>query len=284
MQRTELKNQKANTMKTKIGIVGLGLIGGSLLKKLREFDEFELFAVSGNEKTQKTLKEWGIKVSSNFEILKSCEVVFVCSPISKILEVLDKLENVVSSNTIVSDAASVKEFVGKKERPYKLIGGHPMAGTEKQGFENSFKELFEGAKWVLCPFCNSEKKDVEVLKNIVEKTGARVLEADAKAHDYAAALISHMPLLISQAIFESAKDNDLALLLASSGFRDMTRLACSNLDMAKDMVKYNKKNIEKAFDSFASSLNTLTDDYSNKIGEIKSQREKMYSREGKNIL
>jgi len=271
-------------MKTKIGIIGLGLIGGSLLKKLREFDEFELFAVSGSEKTQKTLKKLGITVGSSLEIVKPCRVVFVCSPISNTLEVLDKLEGVVSPKTIVSDVASVKEFVGKKKRPYKLIGGHPMAGTEKQGFENSFKELFEGAKWVLCPFCNYEKKDTELLKSIVEKTGATVIEADAKKHDYAAALISHMPLIISQAIFESAKDNELALILASSGFRDMTRLACSNLGMAKDMVKYNKANIEKAFDTFASSLNTLTDNYSGQIEEIKSLREKMYSKDGKNIF
>ena len=100
----------------------------------------------------------------------------------------------------------------------------------------------------------------------------------------AVALISHMPLIISQAIFKSAKDNKLALLLASSGFRDMTRLACSNLDMAKDMLKYNKPNIEKAFDDFANSLNSLTSQYSKQIEEIKEQREKMYSKEGKNIL
>ncbi|MBR6162284.1 prephenate dehydrogenase/arogenate dehydrogenase family protein [bacterium] len=271
-------------MKTKIGIIGLGLIGGSLLKKLREYEEFELFAVSGNEKTQKTLKKWGITVSSSLETVKLCKVVFVCSPISKTPEMLDKLENIVSPSAIVSDVASVKEFVGKKKRPYKLIGGHPMAGTEKQGFENSFKELFEGAKWVVCPFHNYTKKDVELLKSIIEKTGARPIEADAKKHDYAVSLISHMPLLISQAIFKSAKDNDLALLLASSGFRDMTRLACSNLEMAKDMVKYNKLNIEKAFDEFATSLNLLTEDYKNQIEEIKEQREKMYSKEGKNIL
>jgi len=271
-------------MKTKIGIIGLGLIGGSLLKKLREYDEFELYAVSRNEQTQKTLKEWGITVSSSLETVKLCKIVFVCSPISKTLEVLDKLENIVSPSAIVSDVASVKEFIGKKKRPYKLIGGHPMAGTEKQGFENSFKELYEGAKWVVCPFYNYTKNDIELLKSIVEKTGARVIEADAKEHDFAAALISHMPLIISQAVFTSAKDNKLALLLASSGFRDMTRLACSNLDMAKDMLKYNKTNIEKAFDDFANSLNSLTSQYSKQIEEIKEQREKMYSKDGKNVL
>ena len=271
-------------MKTKIGIIGLGLIGGSLLKKLREFEEFELFAVSGNEKTQKTLKKWGITVSSSLETVKPCKVVFVCSPISKTLEVLDKLEKIVSPSTIVSDVASVKEFVGKKKRLYKLIGGHPMAGTEKQGFENSFKELFEGAKWVVCPFHNYTKKDVELLRTIIEKTGARPIEADAKKHDYAVSLISHMPLLISQAIFKSAKDNDLALLLASSGFRDMTRLACSNVQMAGDMVKYNKKNIEKAFDGFISSLNSMESCYADEIEGLKKLREKMYSKEGKNLL
>ena len=271
-------------MTTKIGIIGLGLIGGSLLKKLRENKDHELFAVSGNEKTREKLKKLGINVGEDIKTIKPCKVVFVCSPISKTVEVLDKLEGVVSASTIVSDVASVKEFVGKKKRPYKLIGGHPMAGTEKQGFENSFKELFEGAKWVITPFCNYEKKDIDLLKKIIETTGAKPIEADAKEHDYAAALISHMPMIISQVLFKSAKDNKLAMKLASSGFRDMTRLACSNVQMAGDMVKYNKKNIEKAFDSFISSLNSLDGCYSEEIEELKKLREKMYSKEGKNIL
>ena len=270
--------------KTKIGIIGLGLIGGSLIKKLREFEEFELYAVSGNEKTQKTIKNWGITVGSGMETVKSCEVVFVCSPISKTVEVLDKLEGVVTSDTIVSDVASVKEFVGKKTRPYKLIGGHPMAGTEKQGFENSFKEMFEGAKWVLTPFYNYEEKDIKVLKSIIEKTGAKAVEAKAKEHDYAVALISHMPMIISQVLYKSAKDNELAMKLASSGFRDMTRLAMSNVQMAGDMVKYNKKNIEKAFDDFIGALNSMEGNYSEQIEKLRDLRGKMYSKDGKNIL
>ncbi len=271
-------------MSTKIGIIGLGLIGGSLIKKLREFKDYELYAVSGNPKTRQTLKRWGITAGEDLKTVKPCKVVFVCSPISKTVEVLDKLEEIVSPSAIVSDVASVKEFVGKKKRPYKLIGGHPMAGTEKQGFENSFKELFEGAKWVITPFCNYEKKDVDLIKKIVKNTGATPIEADAKEHDYAAALISHMPMIISQVLFKSAKDNKLAMKLASSGFRDMTRLACSNLQMAEDMVKYNKKNIEKAFDSFISSLNSTENCYSEEIKELKELREKMYSKEGKNLL
>lgn len=270
-------------MSIKTGIVGLGLIGGSILKKLNEFEEFELFAVSSNEKTQKALKELGIKVSAELSQVKNCDVIFVCSPISKTLDILDKLESVVREETIVCDVASVKEFIGKKKRPYKLIGTHPMAGTEKQGFENSFKELFEGAKWVITPFWNYTNCDIDFIKNVIEKTGAKALEMSAKEHDYAAALISHMPLILSQALFKSAKDNHLAMQLASSGFRDMTRLAASNTQMALDMTIYNKKNIAKAFNDFINSLNSLKTDYLEQIKEICEIREKMYSKEGKNI-
>ena len=94
-----------------------------------------------------------------------------------------------------------------------------------------------------------------------------------------------MPLILSQALFNSVKDNDLALKLASSGFRDMTRLATSNLDMAEDMKKYNTQNIEAAFDDLAVSINEIKNTKDLKIlTDIKNMRSNMYSNEGKNIL
>lgn len=267
----------------KIGIVSLGLIGGSILKKLSETDN-ELYAVTRNVQTIKSAKKYTKNVSDDINILSKCEMVFVASPINKTLEVLDSLEGVVSKNCIVLDCASVKEFVMKKQRPYKFIGSHPMAGTEFSGFSASFKELFEGAKWVLTPE-NIADEDVETAEEIIELLGAEPVIADAKKHDEAVALISHMPLLIAQAIFNTAKDNKLALKLASGGFRDMTRLATSNLEMAKDMREFNGKNIDKALDGLASSINFLknTKDFKS-FDDIKNIRSGMYSSEGKNIL
>lgn len=267
----------------KIGIISLGLIGGSLFKCLAR-TQHELFAVTRNQETINKALKYTNNVSDDINILKNCEIVFVASPINKTLEILDKLEKVVNKNCIVLDCASVKEFVMKKERPYKFIGSHPMAGTQFSGFDAAFKELFEGAKWVLTPK-NATEEDINKAESIIKSTGAEIIIAEAKEHDHAVALISHMPLLLAQALFNSAKDNKLALKLASSGFRDMTRLATSNLEMAEDMREYNDKNIAKALDMLASSINELKNTKDSEIfTDIKSMRSSMYSSEGKNIF
>ncbi len=268
----------------KIGIISLGLIGGSLLKALSETDN-TIYTVTRNKETVEKAKKYTKNSSDNIESLKDCEIIFVASPINKTLDILDKLENIVSRNCIVLDCASVKEFVMKKKRPYKFIGSHPMAGTEFNGFDASFKELFIGAKWVLTPSENVNTYDINLAGNIITQTGANIVITTAKEHDDAVALISHMPLIVSQALFYSARNNTLALKLASSGFRDMTRLAISNLEMAQDMKLYNASNINNAIEKLISSINLLTKTKDIKIlSDIKNIRTKMYSSEGKNIL
>jgi len=249
----------------KIGILALGLIGGSLYKAL-EGKGYELVPCSRSVEF----------ASSDINVLKDCEVVFVCTPMNKTMETLDRLENVVDENCIVLDVCSLKSFVMEKKRPYKFIGSHPMAGTENSGFEASFKELFEGAVWVLTE--HNEK-----VEKIIKDVGARVVVAPAKEHDEAVALISHMPMLVSQALFDSIKDNELAKTLASSGFRDMTRLAMTNEEMASDMVYMNAQNIENALNKLYSSIKNLkTNNYDEKIKFIAQKRKKMYDGNGKN--
>ena len=268
----------------KIGIVSLGLIGGSLFKRLSK-TEHEIYAVTRNEETIKKAKKYSPNVSNDYKMLEACQIVFVATPINKTLEVLDILENIVSNDCIVLDCASVKEFVMKKERPYKFVPSHPMAGTENSGFDSSFAELFEGAKWVLTPEDDACEEDIELVEDIIALTGADAILSDAKEHDEAVALISHMPLLLAQSLFNSAKDNKLALKLASSGFRDMTRLAMSNLEMAKDMREYNQKNIDTALNKLYSSIDFLKNTKDLEIfTDIKNTRKSMYSIEGKNNL
>ncbi len=268
----------------KIGIISLGLIGGSLLKALSKTDN-TIYTVTRNKDTIEKVKKYTQFSSDKIETLKDCEIIFVASPINKTLDILDKLENIVSKNCIVLDCASVKEFIMEKKRPYKFIGSHPMAGTEFNGFDASFKELFCGAKWVLTPSENINDSDIKLVQNIISETGADIIITSAKEHDEAVALISHMPLIVSQALFYSAKNNTLALKLASSGFRDMTRLAMSNLEMAQDMKLYNSSNINTAIEKLLSSINLLTKTKDFEIlSDIKNTRSKMYSSEGKNIL
>lgn len=250
----------------KIGILGLGLIGGSIFKNLKSqgFDVIGILASQNGE-----------NITSDWNELKTCEVVFVCTPMNKCLETLDKLEEILPTKTLVTDVCSLKSFVCKKARSFKFIPSHPMAGTEKKGFENSFPELFQGAKWVLTPVFGED--GIETLTDLIRKMGAETIITTPDKHDEAAALISHMPMIIAQALFLAASDNELALKMASSGFRDMTRLALSNEEMAVDMFHMNSHNIETAILKLYKSVGELThNDYQKMICDIKSKRQKMF--------
>lgn len=254
----------------KVGIVGLGLIGGSVFKSLTALG-YDVCAVSNS------MQGMLPNITADYGILKDCEVVIVCTPMNKTLKVLDTLEHVLSPDTIVTDVCSLKTFVCEKERPYIFIPSHPMAGTEHKGFENSFDGLFKGAKWVLTP-CFVVAKEARIsLEKIIRDLGAEPVITTPKAHDEAVALISHMPMVISQALFLTARENSLAMDIASSGFRDMTRLAMSNDEMACDMVNLNEENIQNAILKLYKAVGELThSDYASIVKEIKKQREQMF--------
>lgn len=249
----------------KIGIIGLGLIGGSIYKDLMRLG-YDVAAVSQSQS--------GDNIFKSYDVLKDCDLVFVCTPMNKTLSVLDELENILPKTTVVTDVCSLKRFVCQKEYSYNFIPSHPMAGTEHKGFENSFEGLFKGATWVITP---KEKQNCYILVDVVENLGAKPIFTTPEKHDEAAALISHMPMLIAQAIFKTAQDNELALNMASSGFRDMTRLALSNTEMATDMINMNSDNIEQSILKLYKSIGELTkEDYQSQIEQIKSKRGEMF--------
>jgi len=266
----------------KIGVIGLGLIGGSILKSLSD-KGFEMYAVTRNQNTLESAKLFCRAVSTDLSLLKECEIVFVAVPMSNVLKMLDDLQAVLSPEAIVTDVSSLKAFVMAKNYSYNFIGSHPMAGTEHSGFEHSFKEMFEGAKWVMTPGFDTPREMSGKLEEVIKQTGAKVLYADAKEHDEAAAKISHMPMLLAQALFNMVKDDELALELAASGFRDMTRLAMSNVNMAEDMINMNTKNIEKSLEALENSILDLKTGYREKIEKIRTERAKMYDDNGKNV-
>lgn len=248
----------------KIGIIGLGLIGGSIFKDLNKLG-YEVIAISKSQ--------YGNEIYKDYEVLKTCNLVFVCSAMNKTLEILDKLEEILLPDTTVTDVCSLKQFVCNKKRPYKFVPSHPMAGTEHKGYENSIEGLFKGAKWIITPVFGKD----ETLTEIIEELGAKPVITTPEKHDEAVALISHMPMLISQAIFKTAQKNNLALEIASSGFRDMTRLAMSNEEMANDMIQMNADNIQTSILKLYKTIGDLTNsDYLEQIKEIKLNRQSMF--------
>ena len=254
----------------KVGIVGLGLIGGSIFKKLSSLEEYGVIGVS------RSLD--GVEnVSRDYESIKDCDLVFVCTPMNTVLKTLDKLNEILLTSTVVSDVSSLKGFVSKKKYNFNFIPSHPMAGTEKNGWENSFEALFEGAKWAITPLEGIIDEGFELLEKVIEDLGADVIITTPEEHDKAAALISHAPMVIAQAMCKTVQSNKLAQALASSGFRDTTRLALSNPEMAVDMVNLNKENIQKSIEEVSLSLDELlSGDYKTQIKKIREFRENLY--------
>lgn len=252
----------------KIGVIGLGLIGGSIFKALR--DKYEVVGVSSSVSED--------NVTNDYNTLKDCDLIFVCSPMNATLEVLDKLNVILPSKTIVTDVCSLKGFVSQKEYNFKFIPSHPMAGTEHKGWGNSFPELFQGAKWAITPLNSKILPEQELLENIIEELGAKPIITTSEEHDKAVALISHFPLVVAQTLCENIKDNKLAQVLASSGFKDTTRLALSNIEMANDMFNLNKQNIKEAYNSFKTSFEKITmDNYKEEAECIKAFRKNLYN-------
>lgn len=285
-----------------IAVIGLGLIGGSILKGLKD-KGFELLGIARRKETiDQALAENIInKGSTGIELACKADLIFVCTPINKTIETINLLSSKVKPETIITDVASLKgeilDFINTIQSPVRFIGGHPMAGTENKGLDASSENLFEEAKWVLTPSKWSNQEDLIKLSSVIEKLGAKIVITDPIQHDKAVALISHMPLFLSQSLFGMVKaypDKDiseLALTLASSGFRDMTRLATTNPELSKDMLIQNKENVfmavkelKKYLDKLEKELIEDEENFVKTIEKTASQRKEMYSSEGKNVL
>lgn len=283
-----------------ISVIGLGLIGGSILKKLKN-TENKLIGVSRRQETIDKAFEEGLisEGSVKLDVIKNSDFVFVCSPINKTLQIIIDAGKITKTSAIITDVASIKspitDFINKSNDPINFIGGHPMAGTEYKGLDSSFAELFEGAKWVLTPCRWTTKDSINLLKNLIEKLGAETIIAEPDEHDKAVALISHMPLLLSQSLYSLVKNHpdkktgDLAMQLASSGFRDMTRLAATNPELSIDMIMENKENVVNAMKELIQEYSVIEKKlkeeqaYTKICFDLARSREKIYSKEGKNF-
>ena len=270
----------------KIGIYSLGLIGGSIYKSLQKAGGAELFLCTRNQETVNLLKRQGAKISDTPEILSDCDIIFVCSPISETINSIKKIFSI-NQQSLYVDVASLKADIVQKTSEIpdcRFLGSHPMAGTENSGYCAATENLFEETVWVITPTEKTNENDVNLLKLIISLMGAKPMVMDAIEHDNAVAKISHLPMLLAQSLILSAQNDNKSLTLASSGYRDMTRLALSNKIMAKDMLCLNKDNIKKALEDVVKNAQNLlnSDFFDENIDKIISTRARLYNSSGKN--
>ena len=152
----------------KIGIVGLGLIGGSLGLKLQSLNH-TIYGVTNNEFNEKKAKEKKLAnfISRDAKILKECELIILALPLKNLINPHEKLVSSIPKESIVTDVGSIKEpIINTWEKLHPLyIGSHPMAGTERKGVDSGFEGLFKNTKWVITP---TEKSDLNAIKALTK--------------------------------------------------------------------------------------------------------------------
>jgi arogenate dehydrogenase (NADP+) len=250
----------------KIGIVGLGLIGGSLGLDFRAAGHW-VVGVSRQQQTCDIAIAQGVanRAGSDFKLLKDAEVVFLCTPLEAMEQTTQSLIPFLGVDTILTDVGSVKASVVESLEPLwpRFIGGHPMAGKEVAGIQAAQFRLFADRPYVLTPTSNTPEEIKAVLLELIQTLGSKFYECSPTQHDRAVAWISHLPVMISASLIaacqQEPEDDSLALAqaLASSGFRDTSRVGGGNSELGRMMAQYNRDELLRSIQFYRQSLDQI---------------------------
>jgi prephenate dehydrogenase len=240
----------------KIAIIGMGLIGTSLGLALKsvELKNVQLVGVDlERSRANKAHKMGAIdKVESTIAAAaQDAEIVFIATPVMAMKDVMETMAHRLKEGALVTDTGGTKRDVlqwAKEILPPKVdfIGGHPMAGKETPGPQNASADLFQGKAYCIVPGAGASQKSVQVLMDMVSSFGAKPYFIDPGEHDSFVAAVSHLPFIASAALVgctsKSPQWDDISKL-ASSGFRDVTRLASGDPIMHRDVCVTNRESV-----------------------------------------
>ncbi|WP_300363562.1 prephenate dehydrogenase [Hydrogenimonas sp.] len=244
-----------------VGIVGLGLMGGSLGLALRSVPQVN--RVVGYDRnphhSAEALERRLVDAIVSWEELKRCDVIFLAIPVEGIIKALHDLTDIPPRTTIIdlgSTKAKIVDNIPPKIRK-NVVPAHPMTGTEKFGPSAALANLYRDKIVVLCDLEKSGELQRETAKALFKAIGMKIVTMDAHEHDRHAAYISHLPHAISYALANAVmaqEDAENILILAAGGFRDMSRLAKSSPIMWEEIFKQNRGHLLEAMDHFEEEL------------------------------
>ncbi len=256
---------------TKIGFIGLGLIGGSVAKAIRKYyPDYELIAFDKSRETLALAVQEGTidtacsSIDNNF---KGCSYIFLCAPVSCNTAYLAQLKEIVKDGCILTDVGSVKTSIHEEiialNMEENFIGGHPMAGSEKSGFANSKAHLIENAYYILTPSAKVSAEKISAYQELVSSLKALPVVLDYHEHDHVTGTISHLPHIIASSLVNFVRDTDtqdeLMKALAAGGFKDLTRIASSSPVMWQQICLKNGENISHILGQYIEALKTAKD-------------------------
>jgi arogenate dehydrogenase (NADP+) len=250
----------------KIGIVGLGLIGGSIGLDLRALGH-EVWGVSARASTcDRAIVRGAVDhASQDLGSLQPVEVVFVCTPIALMEPTVANLAAQLDEATIITDVASVKgDLVARLTQLWpNFVGGHPMAGTAENGIEAALSDLFVNNPYVLTPIATTVPRAIETIAQLATDLRAKLLYCDPHHHDRAVALISHLPVMVSASLITTCLGEqnpailELAQNLASSGFRDTSRVGGGNPELGLMMAQHNQAALLRGLQTYRGEIDRL---------------------------
>jgi len=265
----------------KLCIIGVGLIGGSLARALRESQCVDSIVGAGrNADHLQRAEQLGVIDAYTTDLAKAVEgadVVLLAVPLGAMQAVMDEIKSHISPTCIITDVGSAKQSVIAAARevfgevPPMFVPGHPIAGTEKSGVEASFAELFQHRRVILTPHTDCDRDALKKVTRIWEASGAQVIEMDAQHHDAVLAATSHLPHMLAYALVDTLArmdDSQEIFEFAAGGFRDFTRIASSDPLMWHDICLANREQLVRVMRAFSDDLHTLCDAMEKGDGEF----------------
>lgn len=259
-----------------IGFIGFGLIGGSIARAVKNArPECRITVTSRSAAPLQEAVNDGIinqispSIDSSFS---QCDFIIICTPVVAITDCLKQLKPVISKECLISDVGSVKGYiqdaVKQLDMEENFIGGHPMAGSQLTGYANSSASIMKGAKYIITPTDKTTASQLNAIKEFIYAIKSEPVIMDVSTHDRAVAGISHVPHLtacaLTHMVERSDDDNHYMHMLASSGFKDTTRIAASSPEMWEQICFTNGEAISRMLSEYIDILSDIKNNIDSK--------------------
>jgi prephenate dehydrogenase len=251
-----------------VGFIGLGLIGGSIAKSIRRnFPKIELLGFDVDKTAlDLALKDGTLtKTVSSIESMANCDYIFLCAPVHYNIGYLPILKDTMKDSCILTDVGSVKsdiyDAIHENDLDRYFIGGHPMVGSERSGYEAANELLIENAYYFITPSSTVSQDKIANYRNFLEALGALPIVYSPERHDEITAYISHIPHVIASALVNlvAANEDEQGMLkrLAAGGFKDITRIASSSPVVWEHILLSNPDNMVTGLHAFIKELEDM---------------------------
>ena len=252
----------------RIGFIGLGLIGGSIAKSIRRiFPNTEILGFDVDQDAlAMALKDNTLtKTVTSIEAMNDCDYIFLCAPVHYNIAYLPILKGIMKPTCILTDVGSVKSDIYHAIEDNQLtdyfIGGHPMVGSERSGYDAANDRLIENAYYFVTPSSTVESNKIDEFRTFIEDLGSIPIVYSPEKHDEITAYISHIPHVIASSLVNlvASKEDENGMLkqLAAGGFKDITRIASSNPVVWEHILLSNPKHVATGLKTYIHELENI---------------------------